>query len=299
MSKRFTREQVVYIRSNPDNLTQKEMSEKMNVSTDRLYYVRNYVTYKDIGVVDIVPYRPLRRVIDDKGILFIEENCNRLTCSQIARILNIHPRTVNYYFKKYTTINENSPKHKRIAKKLTEEDALSIIENTDKLSIDELAQIYKISIYTIKEIQRKKTWRYITQDTNMSYDVVLSDKEKKYIIDNPDNLSAKEIADKLKISICTVYNHGYESKSKHKMTDEEIQFIRNNPDRLSAKELAEKLNVGITTIYNNGYTLKHKLTDEEIQFIRNNPDRLSVKELANKFNVSIGTIYNKIKYINK
>ena len=145
-----------------------------------------------------------------------------------------------------------------------------------------------------------------------------------YIRENPDNLSAIELAEKFNVSRNSIYFirkyvsdkllvpstiNPLANRSK-KLCDADVDYIRENPDRLTVKELSDKFNVCLGTIYftisnkrnshrginrsakNKKYRKPLKLTEKEVIFIKDNANKIPIEDLAEQFGVSKVTIYD-------
>jgi len=94
----------------------------------------------------------------DKGP-YISNNIHLATAS-----VNAHERKINRTAKTSNHIGRNNPKCK-----LTEDEVIKIFQSL--LPDKELAKLYNISVPTVRDIKKRKTWTYLTKNLLSSIEI--------------------------------------------------------------------------------------------------------------------------------
>lgn len=186
---------------------------------------------------------------------------------------------------------------------LIKENKEFILNNKDKYTAKEFAEIFNCNIDTIYSFYKRYN---ITNYKKERLKSQLTKENEKFILNNKDKYIVKELAEMLNCNIRTIYNTyrkynitDYKRKRlKSQLTKENKEFILNNKNRYTAKEFAEMFNYDVKIIYHfyweyniTDYKREKILTEENEKFILDNKDKYTVKEFAEMFNCGIHIIY--------
>lgn len=98
-----------------------------------------------------------------------------------------------------TGLTKNAQGEESVRAKLTNKQAKYIRENPDKLTQEQLAEKFGVVFQTISLIQLGKSYRTAGGKIRKKNNRKLSDEQAKYIRNNPDNLTHKQIAEMFSI----------------------------------------------------------------------------------------------------
>ena len=137
----------------------------------------------------------------------------------------------------------------------------------------------------------------------------MTSKERKFIEKNYEEMTYREIAEKLGRSVYTVRDYAWKNglKKQKKVVSKEVQFILDNYSEMTLKEMSEKLKRPRVTIY--AYLHRHglkakpsetnvsKLTDEVREYILEHHKEESTYQLAKHCDVSKYTMNRYLKQL--
>ncbi|MEK6479621.1 hypothetical protein WJR50_18900 [Catalinimonas sp. 4WD22] len=215
---------------------------------------------------------------------------------------------------------------------LLKQDIQNIYNAKDLYKLEEIANLYSITVSTIKYIQRLSN-----VDVKRMSSMSVTKHQYKYI-DDEESPKPKPKAKKsdIKKEKKVYYKKKDPSEKKHRklnITDEQIRYIRKNPDQLTLKQLSQLLNITESTVTNYKYFYsgkfvknegeiyqpdpklieeiknqsvkkkkpeekKHRkpqLSDSQIRYIRKNPDKLTLRQMMHLLEISRGKL-DSIKY---